>query len=353
MRLIIGVWTDKSDSANTELYSLRVHEAGVDPREYTFFDIIEVNTDQKVLCKPYIIGENRYQCLFMVFYDKQDVEFEQDLLVYTRSNNRVDSTEMYALFIDSNIYDTYIIEKLRGTIPTSEACDYSSVKNDTSYFYVKFQEFNKNRYLYVNVISKFPDDIMMVSSINRYDVEKKEILIFNPSPHTEQIAQVFENKELKIKFMAKASLIINIENLGGEADIKWEEDDKNFHYLKRRGEHLILTTPSNKYQTLTFTKIKSDIPQNSRFPGFVFVIDYLERNPSKNFDEIIYGNSIEIGYRDTDLPLFLFSKTVDYSSDISLALTFKDSYIDTSGEYTESPIVVKAYIDKRNSIYSA
>jgi len=59
VRLIIGVWTDKTDSVDTELYSLRVHEASLDSKEYTFFDIIEVNTDQKVLCKPYIIGEYR------------------------------------------------------------------------------------------------------------------------------------------------------------------------------------------------------------------------------------------------------------------------------------------------------
>jgi len=72
-RLIIGVWTDKKDSANTELYSLRVHEVFLDPYEYAQFDIIEVNTEQKVLCKPNLVENNRYQCLFMVVYDRQDV----------------------------------------------------------------------------------------------------------------------------------------------------------------------------------------------------------------------------------------------------------------------------------------
>ena len=41
--------------------------------------------DQKVLCKPNLVENNRYQCLFMVVYDRQDVEYEQDLLVYARS----------------------------------------------------------------------------------------------------------------------------------------------------------------------------------------------------------------------------------------------------------------------------
>ena len=364
-RLIIGVWTDKTDSANTELYSLRVHEVSRDPKSYDIFDIIEVNTDQKVLCKPILIGESRYQCLFMVIYDDQDVEYEQDLLVYARSTNRADTTEMYGVFISDSFYDTYDVEHLKGSIPTYDFSDLNSVKLDTSYFYVKLnsEPSHNNSYLYVSVISRFSDDIMMVSSINTYEKEEKEkdkeeeekdIYIFNPSARTEQLAQINNYSDtLKIKFMINSSLIVNIENLGGEADLKWEEDDSVVHNLRGRGDRLTLTTSSSKYQTLILTKLKSDTAQKKQYPGFVFIIDYIERNPSKNFDEVVYGNSIEIGYRETDLPLFLYTKAVDYSNDISLALTFRDSHINTSGEYTESPIIVKAYLDKRDTIYSA
>ena len=355
-RLIIGVWTDKTDSANTELFSLRVHEVSLDPNEYTLFDIIEINTDQKVLCKPKYLEDNRYQCLFMIIYDRQDVDYEQDLLVYARSTNRADTTEMYGSFIDASAYDRYDLVRLKGSIPTFEASDYNSVNMDVSYFYVKLNSEPKhnNSYFYISVISKFTDDIMMVSSINTYDTEKeKGVYYFYPSARTEQIAQIKYTDTLKMNFTIESSLIINIENLGGEADLKWESDDTVVHNLRGRGDRLTLTTPSSKYKTLVITKIKSDAKQKEQLPGFVFVIDYIERNPSKNFDEVIYGNSIEIAYRDTDLPLFLYTKAVDYSNDISLALTFRDSHIDTSGEYTESPIVVRAYLDKRDSIYSA
>ena len=357
-RLIIGVWTDKTDSANTELFSLRVHEVSLDPNEYTLFDIIEINTDQKVLCKPTYLEDNRYQCLFMIIYDRQDVDYEQDLLVYARSTNRADTTEMYGSFIDASAYDRYDLVRLKGSIPTFEASDYNSVNMDVSYFYVKLNSEPKhnNSYFYISVISKFTDDIMMVSSINTYDKDKekeKGVYYFYPSARTEQIAQIKDTDTLKMNFTIESSLIINIENLGGEADLKWESDDTVVHNLRGRGDRLTLTTPSSKYKTLVITKIKSDAKQKEQLPGFVFVIDYIERNPSKNFDEVIYGNSIEIAYRDTDLPLFLYTKAVDYSNDISLALTFRDSHIDTSGEYTESPIVVRAYLDKRDSIYSA
>ena len=57
---------------------------------------------------------------------------------------------------------------------------------------------------------------------------------------------------------------------------------------------------------------------------------YYTRNPKINFDEVTYGNSIEIGYRKTDLPVFLYSKISDFTSDINLAVSFRDSHIDSN-----------------------
>ena len=87
-------------------------------------------------------------------------------------------------------------------------------------------------------------------------------------------------------------------------------------------------------------------------PGFVFVMNFYKRNSSINFDEVIYGNPIEFGYINTDLPLYLYSKTIDYNNDIHLAVTFKESPLDTEGEFTKSPLDVRAYFDKRNNIYA-
>ena len=101
----------------------------------------------------------------MIIYDRQDLEFEQDILVYARSNNRGDSTEMYASFIDNNIYDDFMIDNLKASIPSYDQSDYNSVKQDTNYFHVKLnsEPKHKDRYLYVSVISRYQDDIMMVA----------------------------------------------------------------------------------------------------------------------------------------------------------------------------------------------
>ena len=64
--LVIGIWTYKSDSIGSELYSLRVHQS--DEKQTDSLDIIEVNTDQKILCKPTALSTTEYRCLFMVIY---------------------------------------------------------------------------------------------------------------------------------------------------------------------------------------------------------------------------------------------------------------------------------------------
>ena len=350
VKLTIGIWTDKTDSVGTELYSLRVHEVNI---EQSDLDIYEVNTDQKILCKPKSIGSGKYYCLFMVTYDDQDVKQQSDLLVYATSTNKGDSTVMYASFISANIYNEFIADTLRGSIPNENSAAYDTINLDTNYFYIQLHKIqSKDQYLYVNVISSFPDDIMMVASMNCFDrTQEGNIQIFYPKAKTEQIVQAKEDS-LILDFSVDSSLIVNIENLGGEADLRWEEDDQVVHYLRGKGDRLTLTTSTN-YKRLLIKKLKSDKPIKEKDPGFVFIFDYYSRDSSKNFDEVVYGSSIEMAYRDTDLPVYMYSKKVDYSNDINIAVTFRDSRDDTEGEYTTNPIEVRAFLDKRDLIYAA
>ena len=88
--------------------------------------------------------------------------------------------------------------------------------------------------------------------------------------------------------------------------------------------------------------------------GFVFYVSYYERDAKNNFDEIVNGKSLEMSYRDTDLPVYIYSKLDStLENDIIVAVTFKDSEIDTKGVISEAPLEVKAAIAKENTIYRA
>ena len=246
----------------------------------------------------------------MVTYDDQDVDQNYNLLVYARSTDRGDTSEMYGNFIYNNSYNAFISSILRNSTPTYEQAELNSVRDGTSYFYVKLgsKPHHKGQYLYINVVISSSADIMMVASLNSYDTDKPEGVTFYPSPHTEQVVQT--NGTLILQFSINTSLIVNIESLGGEGDTYWEDDNTTIHYFRGKNDRLTLTS-GRSYDKLIIKKHKSDAKQQDLDPGFVFIIDYYERNPSKNFDEVVYGNSIEIGYSNTDLPINLYSKYVN------------------------------------------
>ena len=91
--LVIGVWTDKTDSIDTELYSLRVHQPETGTNK---LDIFPINTDQKIQCTPTAISSNEFRCLFVVLYDDEDVTLFTPLLAYGASTNNGALTYIYA-----------------------------------------------------------------------------------------------------------------------------------------------------------------------------------------------------------------------------------------------------------------
>ena len=351
LHLIIGVWTEITDSADTELFSLRVREAGFYEDEETDYevDVIQVSTDQKIMCKPIQVKDG-FRCLFMITYDDQDVAQNMNLLVYSASTNLGAANELYANFLSARVFNEYNITELEKNVPSSGRCEFDSIRDNFNYLYIQLNERHKDQYLFVNVRADTADDIMMVASLNSYEIENK-VQNYYANARTEQIVQVLEEKMI-VNFPIEANLIVTIEDLGGEADLHWTQDLETVHYLRGKGDRVTLTT-STSYKQLTITKTASDkINNQGKDPGFVFMMYYYTRNPKINFDEVTYGNSIEIGYRKTDLPVFLYSKISDFTSDINLAVSFRDSHIDSEGEYSGAPVEVSAIFDTRAKIYS-
>ena len=73
-------------------------------------EIIEVNTDQKIMCTPTVLSSsaNEYRCLFVVTYDDEDVNMFTPLLAYAGSTNNGALTYIYANFIERDMYDQFI-----------------------------------------------------------------------------------------------------------------------------------------------------------------------------------------------------------------------------------------------------
>ena len=345
INLVIGIWTDKSDSIDTELYSLRVHE----PDQADSLDIVIANTDQKILCKPTQLSDDEFRCLFMVIYDDEDVDLSTPVLAYGASTNYGASNYMYANFIDRNLFDEYQTNELRKVIPTLETATINSRKEGVEYIYVN--ELEEQKYLFISVITDEAEEIMLVTSMPVYNYLAYDLFEFNPNPSTDQLLAC-PGEQLRLVFPGSNSVMVNINTLNGYAQLSWKNDPETVYNLRGFGDRISISSGKSLDQ-LIIRKVESGKSNDMEDPGFLFYISFHERNPEINFDEVSYGRSLELSYRETDLPIVLYSKIGTEFNDVNVAITFKDNDIDEGDEYSVPPIVITAQLTKESIVYAA
>ena len=358
VNLVIGIWTDKSDSIDSELYSLRVHQS--DEKKTDSLDIIEINTDQKILCKPTALSTTEYRCLFVVTYDNADIDTFTPLIVYASSLNHGALTYIYGSFIDRNIYNEYSKTDLTSKIPTYQTADLNSRTAGVDFVYKKLLELDK--YLYVNVMTDKPDPIMILTTMPIFNYIAFDLFEFYPNPNTEQLLAL-SGPSVRLAFPGEDDGIsVNIVNLNGNAEISWDSDPKTVFSLRGNGDRINLSS-GKKNDVLVLRNMnpigvegEQEATLNGMDdPGLLFYVSYhLKDNSCKvDYDEITYGKSLEITYKDSDLPVVLYSKIGKEYTDVNIAITFKDNEIDEGGVHEYPPIFVTAHLVKEKTIYEA
>ena len=348
INLVIGVWTDKSDSIDSELYSLKVHQNN--PQLVDNLDIMEVNTDQKILCQPTAISDGRYRCLFVVIYDDDDVDLLTPIFAYGHSTSKSAESYIYGDFIDRSLYNEYQENELRKVIPTFETASLNSRKDGVEYLFA--DKLEENKYLFINVVTDEPEDVMIVTSMPVYNYLAYDLFEYNPNPYTEQLLSV-PGEQLRLVFPGSESVMVNIITLNGHAEVFWGNDPQTVFNLRGAGDRISISSGKSLDQLIIKKRSESKNLGTMEDPGFAFYISYHERDPEVNYDEIDYGKSIELSYKDTDLPIVIYSKILDQYRDINVAITFKDNEIDDGGEYDSSPLSISAQIVRESVIYVA
>ena len=351
INLVVGIWTDKTDSIDSELYSLRVHQS--DDVKQDSLDIIEINTDQKILCRPVQLPTGEYRCLFMVIYDNYDIESFTPLIAYAASLNHGALTYMYASFINRNIYDEFSTSELSSKTPTYQTAELNTRQEGVDFIYRKMLE--EDKYLYINVMTDKPDPIMIVTSMPIYDYITFDLFEYFPNPNTEQLLSTTGEK-LRLAFEGDKGISVNFVTLNGNAELSWEGDPKTVFSLRGRGDRISLSSGKKK-DVLIVRNMDADIDLLKKMedPGLLFYISYRLRDTTGtiDYDEITYGKSLEITYKDSDLPVVLYSKIGSSYRDVNIAITFRDNVIDSSGVFEYSPLFVTAQLVKEKTVYDA
>ena len=316
--LTLGVYTEDFESVYGTVYSFRVH----------FMESLNINkvtSDQKTLCEPEKIGENQYRCLFMIIYNELD--FINDLMIYSRSQSPSAITYMYGKYIDDEIYDSHNMDLLRQNIPDNQ-CKYNTEKDKTDFIFLTSADIKSH--FYVSVISNEPNVIEFLSSMKTFDKE------LSPNPSTIQLFAIHNEKNLKLKFLTKKGLYINIVSLYGNAKITLEKETNDEYNLRGRDDRLALAIPFYGTEDLPTVVIENlnykeqnDIEEPTQDeekekPGFAFYVEYYLRGFLTNIDEINLGKTTEVSYRKTDFPLYYYSKLANYDYSINIFFNLHD-----------------------------
>ena len=340
INLVIGIWANKTDSDETEIFSLNVHLPGIKNE----LDILEINAERKVLCSPKSSNNKQYNCLFMITYSEEEEKLGFPLLIHAESTNHKATTYIYGNFINRNYYEENNVEILKKLMPNSDKAQFNTQNNYIGYIkttiipsLIPDQNLNEiinagyetnessskkdKYYFFVNVVSDKPDDISIYTSMPRYNLISLNEYQYYPNPNTENLLYV-PFGPLKLTFFTKSSLITYIVSLEGEINVYWSKEPNTIYSLNGKGDRLALTSGKENDELI----IEKKISLNNKLSAFdnsdsIFYILYYARNPDINFDKINYGSSYEISYKDTDLPIYLYSKLGQCDNDINIAIT--------------------------------
>ena len=336
INIIFFVYAEKSDIINST-YFLNIH---LNNNEN--IKIYEINTDQKTLCYPEKFNNTHYRCLYMIKYCDFDVK--DYTILYSKSEESKNSIiYMYGNYINKET--DYLDNK--DIIPKEDA----TYKTDINKSDFIFLPPNKNNdYFYLSIVSNSPNMIELYSSFYNYFNE----LI--PNPDLKQFFALDKTlkNEMKIKFISKESIMVNLVSLYGKGTFDFNGKSYN---LDEKNDKISLALNLNADENIIFKNNNNNELNNDTIPEFVFYIEYYFRNSTINLDKISLNEKSDIIYKNADFPLYLFSKINNTEHDINIFfnlydLTLKDK-TKLSKTVRNRELIISSDIIEEKNLYTS
>ena len=216
---------------------------------------------------------------------------------------------MYADFAIQDRYLFYDYTYLNGAIP-HKGSRYSTEGTKTEFLYIE-HPVRHDTYLYLCILSESDSIIELYTSFYTTDLQ------LSPNPSSPQLFLI-KNK-FQFEFTTDEDLLITIKSICGKGKIKWDSDKGVEYYLT--GKDKVISLPSSLKDKSDTTKLFSNldvefIEKENNCPGFAFHISYLLRPSQINLDGIPLGKSTNMDYRDTDLPVYVYTEIFYLENDV-------------------------------------
>ena len=278
-------------------------------------NIFEINSNNKTLCKTEKTENNNYRCLFIITnIDEKD----NNLIVYSISQNKIDKLNIFADYINKDEYYKWNTEYLVNNIPNITSNYYNNSYNEMDFIYIPNYDINK--FIYVSVESTNEETIEIIaqtiSKTEEFELPKiNDIKIYSIN----NTSAYFDFNQILMN-----DITLTLVTLYGKANIQLEYD-KSSQYITDILENKLLfrinlySCRNNNNCNLIINNLEENDKEGL---GYIFYISYSKQS-NNILNELTYSKSSKLLFNNNNsliYPVILYEKISNDSSPININL---------------------------------
>ena len=247
-------------------------------------NILEINSEQHILCQTEKIENNKYRCLFMIVNTNEINDNDNKaLIIFPAVNENLDDLNLniYADNINKTYYTPFDNEFLGNHIP-NETSEYINILEGNKINFLRISNIDNNKYIYVSIESE-KDSLLEI--IPQYISENQEQYTFNESEKTQVFLLNKNSSKITLKFDNSPDLYLSLATIYGKSTVHLGYNTETNYITDIRESHL--------YLSLDYNKCKSDncyLLFDNMDVNHIFYISYVKKNKN-NLKELIYSKS--------------------------------------------------------------
>ena len=261
-------------------------------------NILEINSEHKLLCKSEKIGYNNYRCFFMIVNSNyNNEENNTNLIIYAHIKNNI-KLNIYVDYINKSEYENYNVDYLNNNIPNNNSI-YNNSNTENEFIIIPNVESDKYIYLSIELnieetIELFTQHISYQDSMNLTNINNLKVYSFtNTSNH----------KFLNFNNLPLEYISFSLVTLYRKGSLCFENDKETEYITDIRENRISLMINLNlcKYNNnckLTINKLEKD---------YIFYINYKIQS-NNELNELEYGKSKKISYNNYQFPIILYEQ---------------------------------------------
>ena len=304
-------------------------------------NIFEINSDHKTLCKTENTKGDQYRCLFLITNNNN--ENNDNLIVYSISQNNTNKLNIFADYINKDEYDKWDTEYLINNIPNINS-NYNNYNSEMDFVYIPNN--NSEKYIYVSVESNNEENIEIIAQTINNEFEL-------PNINDIKIYEINKSSaNLNLNHILMNDISFSLVTLYGKANIQFQYDLSTQYITDIRENKLLLRINLELCKkNNSCNLIINDLEESDKNGlGYIFYISYSEQT-NNILNELMYGKSSKLLYNiNFKYPIILYEKIPNNSTPININLQLYNLL--QIEPFNESIFDIKVLIMSKEDIYN-